>query len=129
MDRYEELQRKAEEVMKRLIPDRQPGSHGALSAAEELAPAFNELQRTVVVGGVYGDPTVDLKTRALCTVAALTVLVRPPLLKTWVGLALNVGNTKEEISAIIAQMGFYGGIPSTAMAFTAAKEAFDQAGV
>ena len=129
MDRYAELQQKADEVLKRLVLNRRPGDHGALSAVEELAPTFNDLQRTIVLGGVYANPTVDLKTRALCTVAALTVLVRPPLLKTWVGIALNVGCTKEEISEIIAQMGFYGGIPSTAMAFANAKEAFDEAGV
>ena len=40
--------------------------------------------------------------------------------------ALHVGVTKEEISEIIAQMIFYGGMPAAVNAFRVAKETFDE---
>lgn len=127
MGRYEEWKEKTKELRKIFGKNRQPDP--TLDTVAEVAPFFGEVARVTLMGAFYANPKVDLKTRSLCTVAALTVLVRPPLLKGWIRNALNAGCTKEEIIEIISQMAFYGGVPSAVMAFNTAKEAFAEHGV
>ena len=83
----------------------------------------------MLLGAVYSRPGLDLKSRALCTVAALTVLGKEPLLRDWIGNAIAVGVTKEEILEVIHQMGFYGGQPARVIALGLAKQAFEEMGV
>ena len=52
------------------------------------------------------------------------------MIKRHITGALHIGVTEEEISEIIAQMVFYGGMPAAVNAFRIAKETFDeQAGI
>ena len=81
----------------------------------------------VVYGEIYNRPAVDLRTRSLCTIAALVVLGHSPqMIKRHITGALHIGVTEEEISEIIAQMVFYGGMPAAVNAFRIAKETFDE---
>ena len=97
------------------------------AAMAELAPDVMRLVDAVVYGEIYNRPGVDLKTRSLCTIAALVVLGHSPqLIKRHITGALHIGVTEEEISEIIAQMIFYGGMPAAVNAFRVAKEAFDE---
>ncbi len=127
MGKYEDWKEQTKQVLRRIRPDRRQG--GALNTVAEIAPHFGEVSRVTLMGGFYANPTVDLKTRSLCTIAALTVMVRQPLLKEWIINGINAGCTRDEIVEIISQMGFYGGIPAAVMAFSTAKEAFQEAGV
>ena len=97
------------------------------AAMAELAPEVMRLVDSVIYGEIYNRPAVDLKTRRLCTIAALVVLGHSPLMiKRHISGALHIGVTREEISEIIAQMVFYGGMPAAVNAFRMAKEAFDE---
>ena len=97
------------------------------AAMAELAPEVMRLVDSVIYGEIYNRPAVDLKTRSLCTIAALVVLGHSPLMiKRHISGALHIGVTREEISEIIAQMVFYGGMPAAVNAFRMAKEAFDE---
>ena len=63
----------------------------------------------------YGDvlcrPGLDLKSRQIATVAALTALGNAPVqLNAHISMALNVGCKREEIIEIITQMAVYAGI-------------------
>ena len=92
----------------------------------ELAPEVTELVDSVVYGEIYNRPAVNLQTRSLCTIAALTVLGHSPqLIRRHIQGALHIGVTKEQISEIISQMVFYGGMPAAINAFQVAKETFD----
>ncbi len=77
----------------------------------------------------YGDinsrPQLDLKSREIATIAALTAMgnARPQLEAHIVG-GLNIGLTREEIVEIIMQMGVYGGIPAALNGLMAARNAF-----
>lgn len=77
----------------------------------------------------YGDinsrPQLDLKSREIATIAALTAMgnARPQLEAHTVG-GLNIGLTREEIVEIIMQMGVYGGIPAALNGLMAARNAF-----
>ncbi len=105
-------------------PDNNPVPPAAMA---ELAPEVMRLVDSVIYGEIYNRPVVDLKTRSLCTIAALVVLGHSPqMIKRHISGALHIGATREEISEIIAQMVFYGGMPAAVNAFRMAKEAFDE---
>ena len=105
-------------------PDNNPVPPAAMA---ELAPDVMRLVDSVIYGEIYNRPAVDLQTRSLCTIAALVVLGHSPqMIKRHISGALHVGVTREEISEIIAQMVFYGGMPAAVNAFRMAKEAFDE---
>jgi 4-carboxymuconolactone decarboxylase len=122
MGKYEEWKERARRVLPRRAERRQTGS--VLDAVTELAPEFAEMTSVTLLGGIYARPELDLRTRALCTVAALTVLGRDPLLRRWIDNALELGCTRQEIVEVITQMGYYGGIPCAVIGLNVAKEAF-----
>ena len=105
-------------------PDNNPGPPAAMM---ELAPEVMLLVDQVIYGEIYNRPAVDLRTRSLCTIAALVVLGHSPqMIKRHITGALHIGVSEEEISEIIAQMIFYGGMPAAVNAFRIAKETFDE---
>lgn len=68
---------------------------------------------------------LDLKSREIATVAALTSLGNCiPQLKVHIQGALNVGCQPREIIEIIIQMAVYAGFPAALNAMQAAKEVF-----
>ncbi|MFT6908982.1 MAG: 4-carboxymuconolactone decarboxylase [Oleiphilaceae bacterium] len=76
-------------------------------------------------GDIYQRPGLDLKSRELATVAALTALGRClPQLNVHIHGALNVGCKPEEIIEIIIQMAVYAGFPAALNAMFVAKEVF-----
>jgi 4-carboxymuconolactone decarboxylase len=80
-------------------------------------PEWDRLTKEVLFGRVWSRPDLDLRTRSLCQVAALTVLNRPDALRHHLGAALRNGATAAELQEVILQMGFYGGWPCAASAF------------
>jgi 4-carboxymuconolactone decarboxylase len=70
---------------------------------------------------------LDLKSREIATVAALTALgYALPQLKVHIHGALNVGCTREEITEVILQMAVYAGFPAALNGMFAAKEVFGE---
>jgi len=126
MGRYEEWESKAEEVSQKLglhLRSQEPDS--PLSHGDDMLPELQDITRNVLLGAIYARPGLDLRTRALCTVAALTVLGKEPLLRDWIRNAINAGATRIEILELIHQMGFYGGMPARVIALRVAKQAFE----
>ncbi len=95
-------------------------------AIDDIAPDMSRFVVEFPYSEIYTRPEVDLKTRELCTVAALTVLGTIPQLKDHINAALNVGNTPREIVEIIMQMSAYGGFPKAINGAVAAKEVFKE---
>jgi alkylhydroperoxidase/carboxymuconolactone decarboxylase family protein YurZ len=60
-------------------------------------------------GTIWNRPGLDRRVRALCAVAAFTVLGRDGLLRKFALSALNVGATREEVIEAVIQTGPYGG--------------------
>lgn len=78
-------------------------------------------------GDILSRPGLDLKTRQMANVVALTTLGNAlPQLKVHVQGALNVGWTETEIKEAIMQMAVYAGFPTMLNAMFAAQEVFDQ---
>jgi len=98
------------------------------SALQGLAATSPDLARCLVefpFGDIYPRPGLDLKTREMLTVAALTVLGYPQAeLKEHIQGALNVGCTRDEILEIILQMAVYAGFPAALEAVKTAAAVF-----
>jgi 4-carboxymuconolactone decarboxylase len=94
----------------------------------ELAPEFAQLIADLSFGETYADPTLDLKTRALCTVSALVARGEETYAANWMGNALRAGATREEIVELLRQLFFYVGSTLTLRGFSAAKAAFEEHG-
>ena len=75
------------------------------------------------------DPTIDLKTRALCTVACLVGLGEQRYVENWIANSMNVGATKDEIVELMVQLFVYVGTPKAVIGFEAAKAVFAERGV
>lgn len=96
-----------------------------IAALQDIAP---DLARYVIefpFGDIYTRPGLDLKSREIATVAALTALGNAaPQLKVHIHGALNVGCTETEIVELIMQMAVYAGFPAALNGMFAAKEVF-----
>jgi 4-carboxymuconolactone decarboxylase len=90
----------------------------------ELDPEFAAAIVDQCMGDEYADSTLDLKTRALCTVAALVATGDQKYAANWIGNALAVGATRDEILALLRQLFFYVGTPRTVGGYDAAALAF-----
>ena len=105
--------------------------HGrmALEQMGQIHPDFGKFVLEMAFGTIYDRPGLDLKTRQICTVAALAAMGNSPeQLKSHVRGALNVGWTRDEIVEVIMQMGVYGGVPAAVKGGFAALEVFDERG-
>ncbi|KMV30920.1 carboxymuconolactone decarboxylase family protein [Photobacterium swingsii] len=76
-------------------------------------------------GDIYQRDGLDLRTRELVTVAALTALGNcQPQLNVHINGALNVGCTPKAITEVILQMSVYAGFPASLNGMFVAKEVF-----
>ncbi len=89
-----------------------------------LSPDYVDWVTEFALGRVWSRPELDLKTRSLCTISALTVLGRINNLKIHIRGAIGNGATREEIVEVILHMTIYGGFPDAWDGLAAAKEVF-----
>ena len=117
-DRYQKGWQKLKEI------DGEAGEK-VIESLQDIAP---DLARYVIefpFGDVFSRPGLDLKSREIATVAALTALGNAqPQLKVHVHAALNVGCTPEEIVEVVMQMAVYAGFPSALNGMTLVKQVF-----
>lgn len=98
-----------------------------LESLEDIAPDFARYLIEFPFGDIYSRPGLDLKSREIAVVAALTALGNAaPQLKVHIHGALNVGVSRTEVVEIIMQMAVYAGFPAALNGLFAAKEVFAQ---
>ena len=99
-----------------------------IRVVQSLKDITPDLARDVIefpFGDVYSRPGLDLKSREIATIAALTALGNAtPQLKVHIHGSLNVGCSREEIVKIIIQMSVYAGFPAAMNGISAAREVF-----
>ena len=95
-----------------------------LASLKDIAPDFARYLVEFAFGDIYARPGLDLKSRQIATVAALTALAALPQLKVHIHGALEVGCSREEIVEVIMQTAVYAGFPAALNALAAAKEVF-----
>ncbi len=99
---------------------------GVIQELEEVSPDFARLTIEFPFGDIYSRPGLDMKSREIATIAALTCLGHISHLKDHVNAALCVGCTETEIKEVIIQMTVYAGFPAAINAMLAAKEVFQK---
>ena len=94
-----------------------------IESLQDIAPDLGKYVIEFPFGDVYSRPGLDLRSRELITVAALTALGHcQPQLKVHLNGALNVGCTKEELVETIIQMAVYAGFPAALNGMAALRE-------
>lgn len=101
------------------------GGDAVVESLKDIAPDFAQYLIEFPFGDIYSRPGLDLRSREIATVAALTALGNAaPQLKVHIGAALHVGLTQDEIIEVIMQMAVYAGFPAALNGLFAAKEVF-----
>jgi 4-carboxymuconolactone decarboxylase len=117
-NRYQQGWRKLAEV----------DGHAGEQVIESLKDIAPDLARYIIefpFGDIYSRPGLDLKSREIATVAALTAMGNAQAqLKVHIHGALNVGCIREEVVEVIIQMAVYAGFPAALNGIFAAKEVF-----
>ena len=119
MSRYEKGKKVIEGIQERSLEE-------IFESIDDIAPDMSRFVVEFPYSEIYTREEVDLKTRELCTVSALTVLGTIPQLKDHINAALNVGNSPTEVVEIIMQMSAYAGFPKAINGLVAAKEVFTE---
>lgn len=102
----------------------------ALAGIGDIAPELAAWIADFAYGDVVSRPALDLRTRELATVAALTTLGHAqPQLEAHIKGALNAGASPREILEVILQMAVYAGFPASLNGVAAARTVFDAQGV
>ncbi|MDH5975774.1 carboxymuconolactone decarboxylase family protein [Vibrio splendidus] len=94
-----------------------------IESLQDICPDLAKYTIEYPFGDIYSRPGLDLKSREIATVAALTALGNcAPQLKVHLKAALNVGCSEEEIKEVILQMSVYAGFPAALNGMFAFKE-------
>jgi 4-carboxymuconolactone decarboxylase len=117
-DRYDRGWEKLKEV------DGESGER-VIESLKDIAPDFARLLIEFPFGDIYSRPGLDLKSREIAVVAALTALGNAsPQLEVHLHGALNVGCSRQEIVEVIMQMAVYAGFPAALNGLSVAKKVF-----
>lgn len=99
-----------------------------IAALADIAPDFATYVIEFPFGDIYSRPGLDLRSREIATIAALTALGNAsPQLKVHIHAGLNVGLSRDEITEVIMQMAVYAGFPAALNGLFAAKTVFAEA--
>lgn len=118
------MSEKGIDMLRRLLGEDR--SREVRDAWSRLSPDFAAYVTDFLAGEIWARPHLDLKTRSLVTVAALTALGRQNALRLNIEIALNNGATKEEILETLLQMAPYAGFPACWEGLVIADEVFKQ---
>lgn len=96
-----------------------------VASLADISPDFARYLIEFPFGDIYSRPGLDLRSREIAVVAALTAMGNAtPQLKVHLRAALNVGVTRQEIVEVIMQMAVYAGFPAALNGLMAAREVF-----
>jgi 4-carboxymuconolactone decarboxylase len=118
------MSEKGLEMLRRLLGESR--AEEVRSAWAQLSPDFAHFVTEFLAGQIWSRPNLDLKTRSLVTIAALTALGRPNGLRLNIEIALNNGATEAEILETVLHMAPYAGFPACWEGLVLASEVFKQ---
>ncbi|QYJ86049.1 carboxymuconolactone decarboxylase family protein [Shewanella mesophila] len=101
--------------------------HKVIESLQDICPDLARFTIEYPFGDIYTRQALDLKSREIATVAALTALGNcQPQLKVHLNAALNVGCSEEEIKEVLLQMSVYAGFPAALNGMFAFKEVLQE---
>jgi 4-carboxymuconolactone decarboxylase len=92
----------------------------------EISPDLERLILEFVAGRIWTRSAVDLRTRSLSTVAALTALGRTSALELNIRMALGNGATRQDILEVMLHMAPYAGFPAVWDGMKIASRVFNE---
>lgn len=102
-------------------------SKALIENLKDIAPDLGRFIVEFPYGDIYERPYLDLKSREIATIAALTAIGdTKPELKDHIKGALNIGCSRQEIIEVIIQMAVYAGFPRAINGIAIVKEVFDE---
>ncbi len=119
-----------EQGLKKLSEIDGEAGHKVIDSLQDICPDLARYTIEYPFADIYSRPGLDLKSREIATVAALTALGNcQPQLKVHLQAALNVGCSADEIKEVILQMSVYAGFPAALNAMFAFKEVLQEHGL
>ncbi|MGB3597822.1 MAG: carboxymuconolactone decarboxylase family protein [Pseudomonas neustonica] len=104
--------------------------HQVIESLKDVCPDLAKYTIEFPFGDIYSRPGLDLKSREIATVAALTAMGHcAPQLKVHVHAALNVGCTPDEVKETVLQMAVYAGFPAALNGMFVVKEVLIERGL
>ncbi len=101
--------------------------HNVIQSLQDICPDLAKFTIEYPFGDIYSRLGLDLKSREVATIAALTALGNcKPQLKVHLNAALNVGCTEDEIKEVLLQMSVYAGFPAALNGMFAFKEVLQE---
>ncbi|NIY93922.1 carboxymuconolactone decarboxylase family protein [Vibrio diazotrophicus] len=98
-----------------------------IESLRDICPDLAKFTIEYPFGDIYTRQGLDLKSREIATVSALTAMGNcTPQLKVHLHAALNVGCTEEELKEVIIQMSVYAGFPAALNGMFAFKEVLSE---
>jgi 4-carboxymuconolactone decarboxylase len=98
-----------------------------IESLKDVSPDLARYTIEYPFGDIYSREQLDLRSREIATIAALTALgFATSQLKVHINAGLNVGLSETEIKEIIIQMSVYAGFPAALNAMNVAKEVFNE---
>jgi 4-carboxymuconolactone decarboxylase len=121
------LEERYDRGLKNLEKIHPEASKALIESLKDIAPDLGRFVVEFPYGDIYERPGLDLKSREIATIAALTAIGdTKPELKDHIKGALNVGCQKQEIIEVIIQMAVYAGFPRAINGMNIAKEVFEE---
>ena len=97
--------------------------HNVIESLQDICPDLARFTIEYPFGDIYTRQALDIKSREIATVAALTALGNcKPQLKVHLNAALNVGCNEDEVKEVLLQMSIYAGFPAALNGMFAFKE-------
>lgn len=119
-----------EQGLKKLSEIDGEAGHKVIDSLQDICPDLARYTIEYPFADIYSRPGLDLKSREIATVAALTALGNcQPQLKVHLQAALNIGCSADEIKEVILQMSVYAGFPAALNAMFAFKEVLQERGL
>ena len=119
----EEMESRGIELREKLMGVEDRG--GYVNALMDLAPDLRQITLQFAFGEIFQRPGLDLKSRVVCTTAALTALRADAQLRNFLQAGLRVGFTKDEMVEVLMQTGGYAGYPAALNALSIAGQVWE----
>ena len=116
----EEMEARGRDLRGQLMGTQDQG--GYVNALSDLAPDLRRLTLQFGFGEIFFRPGLDLKSRVVCSTAALTALRADAQLRNFLGAGPRVGFSREEMVEVLMQTGGYAGYPAALNAISIAAE-------